>query len=169
MGDVTMGRPTTLVSMSKCRNMRGSAVVESAFMMPWLAFLFIGILDVGFFYYAAICTQEAARVSAIQYASSPGSDTCVAAIGALNGLPNMIGVTTCAASPGAISAGVPEAVVYKTLTNSTTPTCADCALDPTATSAQVAVTYRTIPLIPIPGILVGQLTITRTAEVRILE
>jgi uncharacterized membrane protein len=154
--------------MSKRRKSRGSAMVETAFMMPWLAFLFIGILDVGFYYYAAICTQEAARVAAIQYAAY-GSDPCQSALGALNGLPNMIGVATCAATAGGITSTLPEAVVRTTLTNASSPKCADCTVDITAQSAQVTVTYKTIPMIPIPGILTGQLTLTRIAEARILQ
>jgi Flp pilus assembly protein TadG len=142
--------------MSKHRNSRGTAMVETAFMMPWLAFLFIGILDVVFYYYAAICTQEAARVAAIQYASFT-SDTCIAAIGALNGLPNMIGVSTCAGP-----------VVTVTATP-LTATCPDVAVNAATSCEQVAVTYTTIPMIPIPGILTGKLTITRTAVARILQ
>jgi hypothetical protein len=31
------------------------------------------------------------------------------------------------------------------------------------------VTYQTFPMVPIPGILTGQLTLTRTAEMRVIE
>jgi len=44
---------------------RGSAVVEAALMMPWLAFLFMGVFDFGFYAYASICTQNAARAVAV--------------------------------------------------------------------------------------------------------
>jgi TadE-like protein len=134
---------------------------------PWLVFLFVGILDLGFYFYASICTQEAARVAAIQYASQ-GADPCQAALGELNGLPNMIGVTTCAASKAAITTSLPASVVYQTLSHSTTPACADCAVDTTATSEQVTVTYQSVPMVPIPGILMGQMTLSRTAEARII-
>jgi uncharacterized membrane protein len=168
MGNVMMGQPKTHVGMSKHRNSRGTAVVETALMMPWLAFLFVGILDFGFFSYSAICTQEAARVAAIQSAAW-GSNACQAALGALNGLPNMNGVSTCAASAGAITSSLPEAVVSTILNSGTTPPCADCALDATATSVRVTVTYQSIPLVPIPGVLMGQLTLSRSAEARILK
>ena len=56
-----------------------------------------------------------------------------------------------------------------TLTNSTTPACADCSLDASATSAQASVTYQTVPLIPIPGVLTGRMTLTRVAEMRVIQ
>jgi hypothetical protein len=158
---------------------RGSAVVEAALMLPWLAFLFVGLLDFGFYAYAAICTQNAARAAAMRtsynlkaqqfaYANS-------AAVGELNGLPNMSGVSACAASPGSISGSQPCAVVLNTLTCATAPLCADCGAattcieTPPPSSVQVAVTYRSLPMIPIPGILMGQMTLTRIAEMRIIQ
>ena len=33
---------------------RGSAIMETAFMVPWLFFLFVGVLDLGFYSYAAV-------------------------------------------------------------------------------------------------------------------
>lgn len=53
-------------------------------------------------------------------------------------------------------------------TRPTSPTCADCGQDTTAASSQVSVTYRTVPLIPIPGVMAGQITLTRVAETRIV-
>src|SRR5437868_11738001 len=47
-------------------NERGHAVVEAALFMPWLAFLFIGAVDFGFYGYALINTQNAARVAVMQ-------------------------------------------------------------------------------------------------------
>src|SRR5690348_3763138 len=41
----------------------GHAVLEAAFLMPWLIFLFIGAFDMGFYSYALICTENAARVA----------------------------------------------------------------------------------------------------------
>ena len=41
-------------------NRRGSSVVETAFMMPWIVFLFIGVLDMGFYSYALITAARAA-------------------------------------------------------------------------------------------------------------
>ena len=36
-------------------------------------------------------------------------------------------------------------------------------------SSFVVVTYQTIPLVPIPGVLPGQITFSRTAEMRIIQ
>ena len=47
--------------------------------------------------------------------------------------------------------------------------CADCVATPSAQSAQVAVTYLTLPMVPIPGLLLGRIKITRVAEMRVRE
>ena len=140
----------------------GQAIVETALMMPWLAFLFVGVLDFGFYSYAAISIQNAARAAALRSAASQYSfssgNSCIAALGELRGLPNMVGVTSCAA--------LPAVVVVTPLSN---PDCADCSVTPAATSVLATVTYQTIPMIPIPGMVMGQLTMTRTAEARVLK
>src|SRR5581483_11723339 len=98
---------------------RGSAVVEAALMMPWLAFLFVGVMDFGFYSYAAICTQNAARAVAMAAASpSTAVTTCQAAIGELTRLPNMVGVSNCAAYPSGITAAQPASACVATLTQS---------------------------------------------------
>jgi Flp pilus assembly protein TadG len=165
-------------------------MVEAALMMPWLVFLFVGVFDFGFYCYAAICTQSAARAAAVATSQSGSSQTttieCSAALGELNSLPNMWNppVTTCAASASLITNALPVAVAIATLT--CTPNansfpaglkCADCttnncnpANDPIApTSVQTAVTYQTLPMIPIPGILTGRVQLTRVSEMRIWQ
>ncbi len=52
------------------RGRGGSAIIEMALLMPWLVFLFVGILDFGFYTYAAICTQSAARAAAVATSQS---------------------------------------------------------------------------------------------------
>jgi len=147
--------------------------VEVALMMPWLAFLFVGVLDFGFYSYAAICTQNAARAAAMQTSKDTSSQlatiACVAALGELKGLPNMIGVASCATSVAGITPSLPVAVSIAALTNATTPPCADCSLNAFAKSTQAFVTYQTLPMVPIPGVLMGQLTLTRVAEVRVRQ
>jgi len=144
----------------RLKNRRGTAVVEVALLMPWIAFLFVGVFDFGFYSYAAIATQNAARAAAIQLASG-ATNSCAAALAELRMLPNTTGLTTCTAAPVQVS--------DLTLTNATTPPCADCSLNTTATSRQATVTYQSIPLVPIPGILTGRLSLTRIAEVRKLD
>ena len=158
------------------KRQKGGAVVEAAFMMPWLAFLFVGVLDFGFYSYAAIGTQAAARAAASATSADKFSQnatlTCNAAIGELKGMPNMIGVTTCAASAGTLTSAQPVAVTITTLVGGFN--CADCHTDavwsqPPPSSAFVTVTYQTLPMIPIPGILMKQLTLTRKGEMRVQQ
>ncbi len=175
------------MSYAKKRNRRkGTAIVEAAFMIPWLAFLFVGILDFGYFAYAAICTQNAARAAAMAMAAGTGTvSACTAALGELRGLPNMgtggVPITTCATNPAGATAGLPVGVCTGTLStaapvwsnagcnSSTTLTCADCAQDASSTSIIASVTYQSLPMVPIPGIMMGTMAMTRTAEIRVVS
>jgi len=165
------------------KRQRGQAIVEAALMMPWLAFLFVGVLDFGFYAYSAICVQNAARAVAIAAASGTGAaSACQAALGELTGLPNMIGATlsNCTSDPAAVGGSKLYAACVITLNNTATSggataancraadgqKCADCTLNTFASSIQATVSYQTVPMIPIPTILTGQLTLTRYAEVR---
>ena len=166
----------------RSRGESGNSIVEMALLSPWIFFLFVGIFDLGFYAYAIICTQNAARAAATQTASSVGVQTaaiaCNAAWNELKGLPNVAGITQNCTQ-------LPVVVTQKTLCNSSTvqPTtlaaycvsgshCADCGStsDPNGHSAssQVSVQYQSIPLVPIPGILTGQMTITRIMEMRVI-
>lgn len=156
---------------------RGTAVVEAALMMPWIAFLFVGVLDFGFYAYAAICTQNAARAVAVTQATGSGAGICTVALGELSGLPNMVGVTSCGTYPGDITSTKPAAVCVATLTKSgssdttcsSATKCADCDLNASSTSVVAQVTYQTLPMVPIPGVLMGQMTLSRTAEMRVIQ
>ena len=152
---------------------KGGAIVETALMMPWLFFLFIGVLDAGFYTYAAICTQNAARAAAMKTSGDTSAITnaiaCTAALGEMTRLPNARNLLTCATSPSAVSDSQPVAVSVRSLNRTTSPACADCAQDVSAISAQVTVTYRSIPMIPIPGIMMGRMDLTRIAEARVQQ
>jgi hypothetical protein len=151
------------------RNRSGSAVVEVALMMPWLIFIFVGVLDFGFYAYAVICTESAARVAAIGASGSSGTVTvavaCPLAIGELKGLPNIPSTFTSSCT------ALPVIVTAHLLTCSTTPQAADCTANPivSPSSAQIAVTYQSLPMIPIPGVLMSRLTLTRVAEMRVSQ
>jgi hypothetical protein len=141
------------------RGQAGSAIVEIALLMPWIVFLFVGILDTGFYSYAMIVTENAARVSAMQASISRAASTdslsaCVIALQEMNSLPNVVGLTTCAS--GSVSASSPVSVVASSVDHGSGDV-----------SSRVTVMYLTLPLIPIPGILPRQMTVTRSAEVRI--
>jgi hypothetical protein len=124
-----------------------------ALLAPWFYFLAIGALDWGFYSYALITTQSAARVAA-EYTSGASatlgdsSGACTAALGVMRKLPNVgAGMTTCSALP-----------VTVTATSGTGPDGASITT--------VSVTYQSVALIPIPGILTKQLTLTRSVEMR---
>jgi Flp pilus assembly protein TadG len=141
---------------------RGQAVIEVALMAPWIFFLFVGIVDFGFYSYAAICTQNAARAVALTGADTvtAGVTPCSAALGELRMLPNV------GYNPTLTCGALPVVVTVTTLTNATTPACADCSLNAAATSVQASVQYQSVPLFVIPGIMTGRLTMTRIAEMR---
>lgn len=166
-------------SIKRKRREGGNSIVEVALLAPWIFFLFVGIFDFGFYAYAAICTQNAARAVALAAAQTATAtvSTCDAAMGEMKMLPN-VGyaplASKCAVVTGApsVTQATPVNVCVGTLTKTNvtvcgvSAACADCTLDTAATSAFATVTYQTIPFVPIPGMLTGQLTISRGAEVR---
>lgn len=133
---------------------QGHAVVEFSLMMPWFVFLFVGTLDFGFYSHALIATQNAARIGALYTAQCNGTladqaTACRLVRTEMASLPN-------ARDFGGGCASSPLVVTAEQITD------ADGL-----PAGRVRVTYQTIPLIPIPGLVPGQVTITRTAEVRV--
>src|SRR5579863_6644561 len=145
------------------KNRRGSSMVEFALLMPWYAFLFVGAYDYGFYAYGLIATQSAARVAAMYCSGSTSLATncttpplpgvappgCTYALDQLKNMPNVSGVTTCQASPLNVTSSMISG-------------------PDSANAAQVTVQYTTPQLIPIPGLLPNQLTISRTVLMRVL-
>lgn len=181
------------VVMRKIHSESGGAMVELALMTPWILFLFICIYDIGWFSYASICTQNAARTAAVQAAvqlpatanaATAWPFVCTAALGELNFMPNVRGVTSCVATPGAITDTQPVAVSVKKLcvpgsadpTCDASPPCADCNIAtcttcPPQKSWRVEVTYKTDQLFWTPWLnpttgLEGRMMLTRPAEAR---
>lgn len=141
---------------------RGHAVIEVSLMAPWIFFLFMGIMDFGYYAYSAISVENAARAAVIQTAIDATTATnstmaCNYALVELKGLSNANSLTGCATSAGSVSASQPIAVVA-TQVNGVDGTLA----------SQVAVTYQTMQMFPIPGVM-GQMTITRTAQMRLRD
>jgi len=166
-------------SIKRKRREGGNSIVEVALLSPWIFFLFVGIFDLGFYTYAVICTQNAARAAATQTAASVGvqlnSTACDGAWDELKGLPNVAGITkNCAQLPVIVTQTTlcTQGTVRPSTIACTGGPCADCGngTDPTgrAASSRVAVQYQSIPMVPIPGILTNRLTITRIAEMRII-
>ena len=137
------------------RRCSGHAVVEVALLSPFLFFLFVGALDWGFYAYALVSTENAARVSALASAASLSESgvpsqqfACQYALDEMKRLPNASHLPAdCSSLPLIVQAAAIDD-------------------DEGRRAARVTVTYQTVPLIPIPGLLPGRLTISRTAEVR---
>lgn len=134
---------------------RGNAFLELALFAPWILFLFVGAFDWGFYSYALICTQSAARVAAEYTSGSTAtaadfSGACTVALNVMQNIPNVGTSTTSCSSTGP---------VWVTATSYT-------ASDGSSAS-KVSVTYTSNSLIPIPGLLTNQLTVTRSAIMRL--
>lgn len=130
-------------------------MVEVALMSPWVLLLFVGIFDVGFYLYAAINTQNAANVAALLASSETGyaADSvtaCAAVREEMKHLPNVTPTGACGSAP-------------LTVTATSSPAPCDPALPCDTT---VAVTYESVQLFPIPG-LMGKMTLTRRAVMRV--
>src|SRR4051794_4913714 len=76
------------------RRTRGGAVLELALISPWFFFLAIGALDWGFYGYALISMQAAAR-SALMYTAGNATKAvmsdkaCEIVVNEMRGLPNI--------------------------------------------------------------------------------
>jgi TadE-like protein len=141
----------------RARHRSGNSIIELTFMMPWLVFLFVGVFDFGFYAYALIATQNAARAAAVHNsissmaASDPDGSGCQIVIAELRSTPNARTLTDCGSAPLQVASTKEP----------------DPSGTPGAHAAKVVITYQTALLIPIPGLLAGQMTITRTAWMRV--
>jgi len=125
-------------------------MLELALIGPWVFLMLIGALDWGFYAYALISLQAAAR-TAVLYTSTgaatvaDSTTACTLVLAEMSSLPNV--GTTCASNP------------VVTATSITGPD--------SATASQVSVTYTSVSLIPLPGMLKKQFTITRIVKMRL--
>lgn len=135
----------------------GQAVIEITFMLPWLVFAFVAAFNFGVFAYALISTQNAAR-SAAMYASQSLSVAqsgsivtlvCPYALGELGSAPGVGAGLSCTAAP---------------VTVTVTPRTPGAG---NLNTVRVSVTYNTMKMIPLPGLMAGSLAITRTVEMPI--
>ena len=58
------------IAKNRREKQKGHAVLEAAFLAPWVIFLFVGAFDMGFYCYALICTENAARIGAMYTSGS---------------------------------------------------------------------------------------------------
>ena len=154
--------PAERPRMPRARRRSGNNIIEFSLLIPWYVFLFIGVFDFGFFSYSLIAVQSAARVGA-EYASystttqTDSTTACTYAIGQLQDLPNVGSGGTCTANSTTVTSAAPLAVQASAIASG----------PDTKPAASVTVTYMTPQLIPIPGLLPGKLTISRTVKMRI--
>jgi Flp pilus assembly protein TadG len=143
---------------TKNKRRSGCAIFEFSLLMPWYVFLFVGALDYGFFAYSLIASQSAATVGALYCATSSStvSDSTTACGYALDQLRNLPNVGSSLTSCGTGSTVSPSAPVAVSASSATGPD-----FNP---AASVTVVYLTPMLISIPGVLPGQVTITRTVK-----
>jgi Flp pilus assembly protein TadG len=129
----------------------GGCALEMALILPWYIFLFVGAFDWGYYSHALISVQSAVRVAGL-YAASQSSVPSVSAVcpyvrNELKIVANVTDSLTCTASPVVLSV--------------TSVTGADG--NP---AYKVSLTYTTVQLIAIPGLLTNQATFTRTLQMR---
>ena len=137
------------------RHRAGQALIEVTLMAPLMLLLFATIVNVGFFCYAAVCTENAARVGALH----ASTDRDLAASATVN---QTVRADVCAemrALPN-VGASCPDSIVVVSTVGQPF-TGADGR-----PATQVSVTYTTVPLFRVPG-LMNQYTITRVVQVRL--
>lgn len=133
---------------------RGGAMMEMVLISPWIFFLFIGALDWGFYASALVSLQAGVR-SAVLYTASgistagSSTDACTIVLNEIRKLPNIgSGTTDCSSNP---------TVTAEYLTSGPGG----------AKASRVTVTYTSITLVPMPGLLRRQFTVTRSAVMRL--
>ena len=129
----------------------GGALVELSLIVPWYIFLFVGVFDWGFYSHALISVQSAVRVAGLYAAGQSSlpsvSSVCPYVRNELKIVANVNDSLTCTASPIVLTV--------------TSVTGADG--NP---AYRISLTYTTLQLIPIPGLLTNQATFTRTLQMR---
>lgn len=135
----------------------GQAVIEVTLLVPWVVFSFVAAFNFGIFAYAMISTQNAARSGAmfaaqslaVAQSGSAVTQVCPYVLGELGDAPGAGSLASCTSSP---------------VTVTVTPRTPGSGNMNTVT---VAVTYSTMQLIPLPGLMAGSLSITRSVEMPI--
>ena len=151
--------------VSNRRRHAGNAVIEVALLAPWIFFLFVGVLDFGFYAYALISVENAARAAALltsrsKVAATDQTDACAIVLSEMTWAAYGRTVqTNCQAAP---------LVVNTTLLNATTtPPSADSSPSCTCDAAQVEVQYTTLTMIPLPGVLPPSFVVDRKWQMKI--
>ena len=146
--------------VSNRRRHAGNAVIEVALLAPWIFFLFVGVLDFGFYAYALISVENAARAAALLTSRSK-----VAATDQIDACAIVLSEMTWAAYGRTVQTNCQAAplVVNTTLLNATTTPASEDGTD----AAQVEVQYTTLTMIPIPGVLPPSFVVDRKWQMKI--
>lgn len=152
-------------SLSGRADERGNAVIEFSLLLPWLFMLFTAVFDFGFYAYALISVQNAARVAVLHGAANSmvagdQSGACNLALEELRGLPN-IGQSFTS------SCGSDPVTVTSQYCDGNTACGAGTTSADNGPAAFVTITYQMPPLFRMP--IRGLSHITRTAEMRLRE
>jgi Flp pilus assembly protein TadG len=142
---------------------RGNAVIEVALMAPWIFFLFVGVLDFGFYAYSFISVENAARAAALLMSKSKveatdpahQADACAIVLSEMTWAAYGRNISsTCSTAPLTVKATL--------LNDQTTPRSQD-GFD----AVQVEVQYTTLTMVPIPGVLPSSFVVDRRWEMKI--
>ena len=141
-------------------------MIEVTLMAPWIFFLFVGVLDFGFYAYAFISVENAARSAALLTSQSKTSasdqlDACALVLNQLQGSSSYgrtlpAGCSDTFQKP-ADCINKPCLLVNATLVTDSSGNDA----------AQVEVKYATIGMIPIPGVLASSFVIDRVWQMKV--
>lgn len=150
-------RPSPSISRKPKQRERGNAVLEVSLLAPWILFLFVGVFDMGFYTTAMLGVENATRVAAettSQNTTVAGNSdlACTKAMLEMAMLPNVHSQANCNAA---------------TTTNTVIVTAAMVSGPDGKPATSVSVTYRGGQLIPIPGLLMGRLNLTRNVQMRV--
>ncbi len=135
------------------RFQQGASMLEMTLIAPWFLFLFIGVVDLGLYSYSMIAVENAARVAAEYTSTNPAvaadqDVACTTVRWELEKLPSVSSLDNCNSVPLIVTAA------------STTGPDGHLA-------TSISVTYQSARLIPIPGLLTGQLNVTRNVQMRV--
>lgn len=145
---------STTSAATRRKRARGGAMLEMVLISPWIFLLFIGALDWGFYASALVSLQAGVRTAALYTSSSVSvagnsDEACTIVLNEIRKLPNIgSSVTACNSNP---------VVTATSITNGPGGSPA----------SRVTVTYTSISLIPMPGLLKKQFTVTRSAIMRV--
>jgi len=142
------------------KNRAGQSVVEVALMAPWIFFLFVGVIDLGFWCYSLVSFENGTRAAGL-YASThplPPSTTQNEVLG----LQTQLQKVACAEMTYVINipancANVTVSIPVTTIYGGNTPD-----------HVSFLVTAPVVPMIPLPGLLQAG-NVSRRVEVAVLS